>query len=263
MRRGGTDSLFWIELDMADKNTESLPRPNPLRKVSDGQRELMRRLGYTFRNIAILETAFTSPSLRTINGHGSGESDNQRLEFLGDAVLGMLAAEYLYREFATECEGSLTSRRISMVNRQALTRLANDLELGKCLRMKVQEQAGGRDHDHFLADAAEALFGALWLDGGLPAASLLFQHVKRLYWRHAAQLTPRNENPKGYLQEIAQSKGTAEIPRYTVLEITGPDHNPEYRVQVSLANGASATATGNNKRAAETNAAAALLAKLK
>lgn len=224
---------------------------------SDTLRPLETLIGHTFTNRKLLETALTSPSYRATPGNEAVE-DNQRLEFLGDAVFGMLAAEHVFTLYPGEDEGALTVRRSRIVSGKALADLARGIGLGHYLRMRKQdEDKGGRDKERFLTEAMEALFGAVWRDGGLAAVQTVFDRLVTAI--PPEPLDPWSDNPKGNLQELAQSHAWPDSPTYTLLECIGPDHAPEYTVQASVYGGHSAIGSGKTKREAESAAASALL----
>lgn len=225
-------------------------------------RMLEETLGYRFKNPALLETALTAPSYRADHEPGSPE-DNQRLEFLGDAVFGLLTAQHAFERHPEEEEGRLTVRRSRWASGRALAELARRIGLGAHLRLgRADEAAGGRDKDKALTDALEAVFGAAWCDGGLRAASQIFEALAVPDGDEAAE-DIWADNPKGRLQEIAQRHAWPDSPQYEPLDVTGPCHEPLYTVRARVAGGYEATATGRTKRAAEAAAAQALLALLK
>ena len=213
--------------------------------------------GYCFRDASLLDTALTLPSWYVEAKTGT---DNQRLEFFGDAVLGLLAAEHLYGAFPDLDEGGLSMLRAQIINGRTLADVAREIGLGPLMRVgRSDERNGGRCRENAFADTLEALFGAVWLDGGLDAARAFFHRV--LAKRICAEFTPtalQIENPKGQLQERTQA-ADGSIPVYELVETVGPDHQPEYRVRVTLQSGLSASATGPSKRAAEAAAAQAAL----
>lgn len=219
---------------------------------------LENRLEYCFTNKKLLETALTSPSYRATH---PTEQDNQRLEFLGDAVLGLLVAEYVYTTYTSEPEGALTVRRTRVANGRALADVARHLGIGRHLRIGVSDvTTGGRDKERLLTDAMEAVIGAAWCDGGLVAAQAIFAVILREKSTEIEDLWA--ENPKGKLQELAQRLGWANSPHYALLATTGPDHSPSYQVEASVAQGQRAIGEGRTKRMAEANAAQKLLAVL-
>jgi len=227
------------------------------KKQFDPLRILERAIGYTFNNRLLLETALTNPSYRSDHATKSVE-DNQRLEFLGDAVFGLLTAQEVYERYADENEGGLTVRRSHLASGRALAELARRVGLGQYLRMgKGDEASGGRDKDKSLTDAMEAIFGAAWCDGGLKAVKTVYA---TLMAEHAdAPLDVWAENPKGKLQELAQRNAWPDSPAYELVEAAGPCHAPSYTVRARVHGGCEATGIGKTKRAAEVAAAQALL----
>ena len=181
----------------------------------------------------------------------AGALDNERLEFLGDAVIELLAAEALYSADPAAGEGALTLRRAAMVSTGALANAARQIDLGAFLRVgHGVEKAGGRDLDSLLANAMEAVFGAVYLDQGQASAAAAFQRLAVAY--------PSDLNHKGHLQELTQAEG-AGFPRYVVAETAGPSHRREYRVEVWLGETRLGEGTGLTRRAAEQLAAAQAL----
>jgi len=222
-------------------------------------RDLERTLGYRFRKKALLQAALTHPSYTFEEGELS--QSNQRLEYLGDAVIGLLAAQYAFERHADAREGLLTVLRSQAANGRALAEMARAIHLGSFLRMgKGEARAGGQDRDSMLADGMEAVFGAVWLDGGLSASKKLFEKLvsPRLEAQPAAAWAG---NPKGELQELAQRVFQTE-PRYERVAVEGPPHAPHYRVMVSVGS-SSAHGDGRTVRSAEAAAATALLATIK
>ena len=210
-------------------------------------------LEHRFARPALLALALRHPSA------GSKGSSNQRLEFLGDRVLGMVVAAMLYETFPHEAEGALSQRFSALVRREALEGVARSLALGERLTMGRSEgAAGGRDNPANLADACEAVIGALFMDGGLDAAErFILRHWEPAM--NADSEPPRD--PKTRLQEWAQSGGLG-LPVYRTLSSSGPAHAPLFEVEAELARLGKATATGATKRAAEQGAAATLLARI-
>jgi ribonuclease III len=216
---------------------------------TQSERALEKRIEYRFKKRALLETALTHPSYRYENS--DAEADNQRLEFLGDAVLGLLAADILVEKNPQAAEGELTKLKSAISSGTALASAARSLGLGEHLRLgKGEAASGGADRDSNLEDALEALLGAVWLDGGLKAARKFFE---RNIFQTLQAAEPVIENPKGMLQEFAQKKGYA-VPEYKVLEASGPDHARHYLVEVVVSNYAY-RGDGSSRREAEKMAA--------
>src|SRR5205807_2139566 len=187
---------------------------------------------------------------------------NQRLEFLGDAVLQLVLTSELYEKFPVMGEGPLTKARAQMVNRRALAKQGRRLGLGEHLILSRGEEAsGGRERPSALADAYEALLGAIFLDGGFDAAQ---EFILRQFRGAFGQLSviPILENPKGELQEFLQSS-SSEAPQYHVISATGPDHDRVFECTVHHGGIELARGQGKSKKAAESEAALAALAKLK
>ena len=207
-------------------------------------------LGHRFAEPALLARALRHPS-------GAAQAaNNQRLEFLGDRVLNMAVAAMLYEAFPREPEGALSQRLSALVRRETLAQVARRLGLGRHLALGPGEAAaGGRDNPANLADACEAVIGALHLDGGLPAA----ERFVRRYWTeamHAHRAPPRD--PKTLLQEWAQARARG-LPLYRTLRESGPAHAPVFEVEAEVEGVGKAVATGATKRAAEQGAARTLL----
>lgn len=219
---------------------------------------LEKTVGYVFKDRNLLEMAMTAPSYRSEHSAEVAD-DNQRLEFLGDAVFGLLSAQDLFRKYPEDDEGDLTVRRSSLANGRALARLARKIGLGAYLRLgKGDEVEGARDRDRWLTDAMEAVFGAAWCDGGLDAAQSVYDAVMGGECA-AVPLDRWTENPKGNLQELAQRHAWPDSPAYELIGVSGPDHAPEYTVVARVHGGYEAQGTGRTKRAAEVAAATVLL----
>ena len=245
---------------------------NEVRDVpDDALAALEATLGYAFRDRALLEVALTAPSFRAAFRAALGTTreaeppgaDNQRLEFLGDAVLGLLAAEYLYNTYQDVDEGVLTIQRSHLTSGQALARMARRVGLGAYVKIGVSDEAtGGVAKDRLLAEAMEAVMGAVWCDGGLPAARPVFEVMLR--GEEALPVTGlRRDNPKGHLQEIVQRMAWAELPVYELVSASGPDHAPVYVVRVRVEGGREAVGEATTKRAAAVEAAQRMLEMLK
>ena len=231
-----------------------------LSKKNDPLRALEKTLGYAFNKRELLVTALTNPSYRADHA-AEGVSDNQRLEFLGDAVFGLLTAQQVFERYADEDEGGLTVRRSHLASGRALAELARRIGLGQYLRLgKGDEAAGGRDKDKSLTDAMEAVFGAAWCDGGIKAVKRIF--AKLMDGEPGVPLDVWAENPKGRLQELAQRNAWPDSPSYELIEVTGPSHAPAYTVKAKVCGGHEAVGDGRTKRAAEVSAAQALLRQL-
>ena len=212
----------------------------------------MEIFGYTFKNEALLEEALTTPAYRM---DVPGAKDNQRLEFLGDAVLGMLSAERLYAEFPNEAEGPLTVRRTHMVSAAALCEAANRLGLAARLRRNAGAAELPRN-SKTLADAIEAIIGAAYLDGGFAAAKQIFAALELS--ANAAE-DEWSGNPKGELQVRAQAMRPPRHPEYTLLSTAGKAHEPIFTVKVFVEGLGEATASARSHKAAEAKAAAELI----
>ncbi len=214
-----------------------------------------KKLGYRFKKRSHLQAAITHPSYRHENE--GIRDDNQRLEFLGDAALGLAAAAELYRRFPDMDEGVLTHKRSKLANRSTLARIGRELELGTQLRLgRGEEQSGGRERDSNLTDAVEALIGAVFLDGGHKATERVFE---RLWHAELDTIsTEEMDNPKGELQEYSQKRWKTS-PTYRVETQSGPAHAREYVCVASIKGNDYGTGQGMNKRAAEMEAAKATL----
>jgi ribonuclease III len=231
---------------------------------------LMERLGYVFRDPLLLDRALTHssavPELRAARGEdiafsGSVVQDNERLEFLGDAVLELLTSEYLLLNYPEWTEGQLSKSRARIVNAHSLEIAARGLHLGEHLRLgRGEEKTGGRDKPALLADAFEAIVAAMYLDGGLsPARDLL----KRTVFEQALEDGDRisESDRKSALQEFLQAKGDQPA-EYRLAGETGPDHQKTFRVEVWVKGEFMSSAEGTTKKEAEQKAARRALDKL-
>jgi ribonuclease-3 len=219
---------------------------------------LAEALGHSFTKPDLLTEALTHPS---IAGRGTGARQcYERLEFLGDRVLGLVIAELLVRRFPREAEGALARRLAGLVRREACARVAEAIGLAPHLSMsRGEEEAGGRANVTTLADACEAVIGALYSDGGLEAAAaFIHRHWEPLV---AEALTPPKD-AKTALQEWAQGLGKP-LPIYHTVAMKGPPHDPIFEVSVAVAGIEPVTAEGASKRTAEQAAAAAMLSKVR
>ena len=229
--------------------------------MSEPLARLSARLDYSFRDTALLERAVTHPSF--LQDHPTATESNQRLEFLGDAVLQILIAEDLYGLFPTEAEGLLSRRRALLVNRSFLAGLAREIGLAECLLLGASEEStGGRTRLSALGDAFEALVGAVYLDSDLEHARHV---VRKIYGPLSARLDPleANDNPKGRLQEIVQPLHGNDALRYEVTGTDGADHARAFEVAVFLLDRKLGTGRGTSKKLAEEAAARAALDTLK
>ncbi|MDX2074456.1 MAG: ribonuclease III [Alphaproteobacteria bacterium] len=212
-------------------------------------RALAERIGYSFRDESLLALALSHPSL-------GRETSNQRLEFLGDSVLGLVIAELLYEMYPAEQEGELARRLAALVRGETLVGIAEALALGEALQLSASEAgSGGRKAASNLEDALESLIGAIYLDGGIDAAK---NFIKPLWQGLASAAVNPPKDAKTALQEWAQARGIP-VPNYTVTSQTGPAHAPEFTVEVSVERNGTASATAASKRAAEQAAAGKLL----
>ena len=235
-------------------------------------------LGHRFRNPARMAEALTHRSVaaRSAVSHTAGtrgsarrrgnsgrvnaaDTGNERLEFLGDRVLGLLVAEMLLETFPTESEGEIARRHAELVRKETLADVASVLDIAPLIRLPPEEDQNVRNNPNLLADACEALIAALYLDGGLDAARGFVTN----HWRprmNAALAPPKD--PKTGLQEWAQARGKP-LPAYNLVQTKGPPHQPIFTVEVAVEGTEPAQADGLSKRAAERAAAAALFARLK
>lgn len=221
---------------------------------------LQEAIGYRFKNLKLLKEALTHPSLAHENDR-SEEPHNQRLEFLGDAVLQLVLTDRLFRLHPDWPEGQLTQTRAHLANRHTLYRRAQAIQLGQYLRLgKGEERNGGRTRLSNLADAYEALLGAVYLDGGWRAARALIHRQFAQEWRQTKTASPRI-NPKGRLQEIVQAQGVSS-PTYRVVQESGPDHEKQFEVVVEWQGREWGRGVGSSKKLAEAAAAAAALEQL-
>lgn len=221
-------------------------------------KDLETAIGYRFHNITLLQNALTHSSYANERWHDSLMS-NERLEFLGDSILGMVVAEYLYRSFPDRPEGELTRMRADMVCETTLASVAEQVDLGRHLLLgHGEEQGGGRSRNSILADAVESMIAASFLDGGFEAAKGIIQRfilsdvpVKKLH----------NVDYKTALQELVQQKKNQQL-LYTLAGESGPDHDKHFQVEVSLNGAVVGVGSGSSKKRAEQAAASAAIEKL-
>ena len=220
-------------------------------------KSLEEKLGYTFQNRELLENAL--PHSSCANESRGKLQSNERLEFLGDSILGMVVADYLYRHHPDLPEGELTRTRAALVCEESLVEVARELNLGAYLRLgKGEEAGGGRKRPSIRADAVEAVLAAVYLDGGIGSARKIIQRY--ILSREVAGLTkPRDY--KTALQELVQRE-SGQILRYRLTGEEGPDHDKRFFVEVDLNGSPVGSGTGRSKKEAEQMAAKAAIAGL-
>jgi ribonuclease-3 len=221
---------------------------------------LEEALDYQFQRTELLRQALTHPSLA--HELGEGQLHNQRLEFLGDAVLQLVITVELYEKFPEFGEGPLTQARAQMVNRGSLAEQGRLLDLGAFLVLsRGEETSGGRDRGSTIADAFEALIGAVYLDGGFDVARRLILRLFREAFGELAEL-PNLANPKGELQELLQAT-SPEPPSYQLVSSVGPDHNRSFECAVYHQGVELGRGVGRSKKLAESEAAGVALERIK
>ena len=217
--------------------------------------KLEQGLGYTFRNKALLENALTHSSYANENRERH-LPDNERLEFLGDSILGFVVAEYLYRNFPDKPEGELTRIRADLVCERNLAEAAATIELGSYLLLgHGEEQGGGRKRDSIVSDAMESVIAASFMDGGFAAAKEI---IDRLILSNIPKGRPRNFDYKTAFQELVQRKKDQQI-HYELTGESGPDHDKHFEVEVQLNGKAVGRGVGSSKKRAEQAAAEAAI----
>ena len=212
------------------------------------------RLGHRFEQVDLLRRALTHSSMSS-----PGREDNQRLEFLGDRVLGLVMSEALLAGDRAASEGQLAPRFNALVRKEACAEVAAEIDIGAALKLGRSEMmSGGRRKIALLGDAMEAVIAAVYLDAGFEVAR---EMILRLWGDRVARVDEDARDPKTSLQEWAQARGMTP-PAYVEVSRSGPDHAPVFTIEARLANGESAQATAGAKRRAEQQAAAALLDKV-
>jgi ribonuclease-3 len=240
------------EASTAPRPVKRRPRAARKRVTAATATALEKTIGYRFKDRDLLDRSLTHIS---VSG-GNRANSYQRLEFLGDHVLGLIISDMLFQAFPKADEGELSRRLADLVRREACADVARAIELGQAIRLGSSENnAGGRTRTAILADVCEALVGAVYLDGGYPAAEKL---VDRLWGERMRTPARPLRDPKTVLQEWAQARGLP-TPVYREIERTGPHHSPVFRIEVKLPNKEPAEGSGRSKRSAEQAAAEALL----
>ena len=213
--------------------------------------DLQKRLGYTFKNDDLIKIALTHAS--------AGGADYERLEFLGDRVVGLVVAEKLYALYPDEAEGDLSKRHTALVRAETLAICARKLDIGNAVELSNAEKAGGgAKNENILSDVMEAVLGAVYLDGGLEAARSV---LGPLVDAEIENMPAPPRDSKTALQEYSQARDLG-LPEYILTSRTGPDHAPDFTVTVTVKGFAPTTAKGASKRAAEKAAATLLLEQL-
>lgn len=221
-------------------------------------KDLETAIGYRFHNIQLLQNALTHSSYANERWHNSLLS-NERLEFLGDSVLGMLVAEYLYKTFPNRPEGELTRMRADMVCETTLANAANVIGIGEHLLLgHGEERFGGRNRNSILADAMESVIAAAFLDGGIAAAKGI---VEKFVLTEVPVHKLHNADYKTALQELVQQKKN-QVLSYALVDQSGPDHDKQFTVEVSLNGTVVGKGTGTSKKRAEQAAACAAMEQL-
>ena len=218
-------------------------------------KDLETAIGYRFKNITLLQNALTHSSYANEYWHDNLKS-NERLEFLGDAILGMVVAEYLYRNFSDRLEGDLTRMRADMVCEASLAKIAERIDLGRHLMLgNGEELGGGRKRLSILADAVESVIAASFLDGGMAAAEGIIQ---RFVLCNVPVSRLKNRDYKTALQELVQQKKDQQL-AYCLTGESGPDHNKAFFVEVTLNGSVVGKGSGTSKKRAEQDAARAAI----
>ena len=221
-------------------------------------KDLEAAIGYRFKNITLLQNALTHSSYANERWH-DGLMSNERLEFLGDSILGMVVADYLYRNFPQRPEGELTKMRADMVCETSLAQVAHKINLGQHLLLgHGEEQGGGRERASILADATESVIAACYLDGGMDAAKAF---IETFILCNVPTGRLHNKDHKTALQELVQQKKNQTL-TYTWVGERGPDHDKEFSVEVCLSGRPIGTGIGSSKKRAEQDAARVALEKL-
>lgn len=217
---------------------------------------LMISLGHQFKDISLLEVALTHTSLTKGRRRKLAKEDYERLEFLGDRVLGIIIADELYKRYQDAEAGQLSRRFNSQVRKETLAEIGRDINLPQYVRMAPElRSAGGADNPSLLEDCVEAVIAALYLDGGMPAAK---RFIKGHWWRRFEKEGAAKKDPKSALQEWSAKRGRG-TPDYVLLSEEGPDHDRVFTIEVRVDGCAPAQARAKSKRQAEKKAAAVML----
>ncbi len=220
---------------------------------------LQRGIPYQFSQVKLLRVALTHSSYA--NEQQTGAEHNERLEFLGDAVLELCVSEELFRRFPDAREGQLTAMRSKLVNQDTLAALARKMHLPEHLILgKGEEGQGGRERDSLLSDVFESVLGAVFLDGGFAAARKVVEELFLDLWPAGSE-RKKNKDPKSRLQELTQQR-FKERPIYVLAASSGPEHDKQFIVRLTLPDGSEFTATGSSLKRAEQTAAEQALARL-
>ncbi len=223
---------------------------NTTKRIAESASDLSRRLGLPFSNLALLVRALTHRSY--VNEHPEAVEDNERLEFLGDAVLDFIVGAWVYQRFPEMPEGDLTKMRSALVRNEQLAIFARELDLGRALRLGRGEAAsGGHDRDNLLGSTFEALVGALYLDSGLETVNAF---VDPILEDSRESVLSEIRDPKSQLQEYVQSRKLLPI-RYHVVSTSGPEHALTFEIEVEVAGQIKGRGTGTSKSYAEHAAA--------
>ncbi|MEO0466705.1 MAG: ribonuclease III [Pseudomonadota bacterium] len=241
------------------KRTRQRAKPATRAELTDAHlAEIATVIDHKFKDRSLLDRAFTHAS--ALSGANRGLASNQRLEFLGDRVLGLVIAERLFTRRTQEREGDLAPRLNRLVNKSACAEAMRHMQLGQYLIMSANEiSGGGRERDSTLGDLCEAVIGALYLDSGITKSR---KFIERAFAPQFEAMKADSKDPKSRLQEWAQGRGQA-LPKYKTIARHGPDHAPTFVVEVEVGRGLTAEGKARSKQAAEREAAEALLLDVK
>ena len=267
-RRKATSTAAPPQGSSAEEAASPPARSTPTAAPSDGQKDarphrrrgdgsLEDRISYRFADLALLDSALSHISaLKGVRNRGGSY---QRLEFLGDHVLGLVISDMLFRAFPRADEGELSRRLADLVRKETCAEIARAIDLGAAVRLGASEaNAGARNRPAILADVCEAVIAAIYLDAGFHKAAAF---IAKWWEPLVAEMEEPPRDPKTSLQEWAQARGL-ERPSYDLVETAGPDHAPRFTVAARVPGYEPATATASSKRAAETKAAALLLTRV-